>query len=266
MIIYLDIYIFKNIFFNFLLLYLTSYLIRKKTKWYRVLLASLLGCGYAVLALYSENIFQSSILKIIIGAGMLTITFGKKQVMNLVSSFFILAYFVAGLIASLLNVHEQLILIIFAVSAVIVFWIYQREKEKNQYYDIQIYFLEKEIELKAKLDTGNELKDSLFGDAVIVANEEKMKKELSEEIILIMNNERLKIPEQYQKRIKLISFQTISEEGIKIGIKLDKVIINLPEKQLENRAILILSDKVIKKCDVLIGFNLLEGCFEYETF
>lgn len=264
MIIYIDVYFFKNLIFNFLLLYLTKFLIRRKARWYRILLASLLGSVYAVLALYSEKIFESSLLKILMAVGMLMITFGKKQMMNTVTSFGVLVYLIAGIIASLLNVPEKIILLFFAISMLFLFWLYRRKKEESLCYEIHAYFMGREMDLMAKLDTGNELKDHLFGEAVIVANEEKIREELPEDLIAIMKNERLKIPAQYQNRMKLISFQTISGEGIKIGIKLDKIFLQMQGKAMENQAILVLSEQKIRNYDALIGPNLLEGCFEAE--
>lgn len=266
MIIYLDVYIVKNLFFNFLLLYLTSFLIRKKAKWYRLLLAALLGCVYAIVALYFKNIFHSTILKLGVGVLMLLITFGKREITYRMSTLFIIAYFVAGIIASLLHVQETIIMLFLAISACILFWLYHQINKKQEYYEMEAFFLGEEMELKAKLDTGNELRDSLFGEAVIVVSEEKAKKELNQELISIMKNERLKIPEQYQNRIKLISFQTIAEEGIKIGIRLDHVVIHLPDKNIENKAILILTNQKLKGYDALIGANLLENAYVCEEF
>jgi len=265
MIIYLDIYFLKNMFFNFLLLYLTSFLIRKKTKWYRLLVASFIGGIYAIGALYSESIFQSGILKIIVALIMLIITFGRKKLTNIMSSFFVLTYFIAGFISSILNVQSQIILIVFSISMFISYWYYQKQKKNQNYYEIEAYFLESEINLKAKLDTGNELKDSLFGDAVIVASEESVKKELEEDLLRVLKNERLEIPKQYQNKIRLITFQTISGQGIKIGIQLDRVILYSQKQKIENQAILILTDKNFKGYDALIGPNLIDGAYQYQN-
>ena len=157
---------------------------------------------------------------------MLAIVFGTKEIFIMLSSFFMLSYSTAGIIASILNVNTYLVMIIFAISMIIIFYLYKKNQSYNKYYEIYIKLLKNDIELLAMLDTGNQLRDSIFGDAVIVVSEEKIKNKIDDELIKILNNERLEIPEKYKNRIKLISFKTISEEGIKIGIKLDKVIIN----------------------------------------
>ena len=264
MTIYVDVYFLKNIIFNFLLLYLTSLIIRKKFRICRGIIASSIGGVYAICALYSISIFNSSILKIFISILMLIVTFGKKEVSIILSSFFVLTYSIAGIISSLLKVNSQMILIIFAISMIIIFYIYKRNQKHNEYYEISIKIIGREIELLAKVDTGNELKDSIFGDAVIIVSDEKIKNKLEEELIRILNNERLEIPDKYKNKIKLISFKTISDEGIKIGIKLDKILINKDDKNIESKAIMILSERKFRNYDALIGINLLEGGFEYE--
>lgn len=264
MTIYIDVYFLKNIIFNILLLYLTSLIIRKKFKLYRGIIAASIGGIYAIVALYSSNIFNSAILKILVSVIMLAITFGKKEVSVNLSSYFVLAYTIAGIIASLLNANSQVIMIMFALSTIIIFYLYKKNQRHNEYYEIYIELLPNEIELIAKLDTGNELRDSIFGDAVIVVSEERIKNKLDEELLEILNNERLEISDRYKNRIKLISYKTISGEGIKIGIKIDKVIISTENKNIESKAIMILSEKKFKNYDALIGNNLLEGGFEYE--
>lgn len=264
MIIYLDIYFLKNIIFNFLLIYLTSLIIRKKIKIHRVILAAIFGGGYAIVALFSYELFNSILLKIIISIIMLLITFGIKEVTNMLSSFFILAYSIAGIITSLLNVDDQIVMVIFAISMFLIFYSYRKKQIYNEYYEIEITLLQNEIGLIAKLDTCNELKDGIFGESVIVVSEQNIKNNLDKELIKVLKNEMLEIPDKYKNKIKLISFKTISERGIKIGIKLDKLIIYKNEKKYETNAIMILSERKFKNYDVLIGSNVLEGGFKYE--
>lgn len=264
MVIYVDIYFLKNIIFNFLLIYLTSLIIRKKFKIYRGIIASVIGGVYAICALYLTCVFDSAILKVLISVVMLIVTFGKKEVSIVLSSFLIITYFVAGMIASILNVNSQIILISFALFMIIIFYLYEQNQKRNSFYELYIEAFGKEIELVAKLDTGNELKDSIFGDSVIIVSEEKAKQIFDEKLIKVLNNEILEIPNIYKNKIKLISFKTISEEGIKIGVKLDNTLIDCGNKKIESKAIMILSKNKFKNYDVLIGNNLLEGGFEYE--
>lgn len=266
MTIYIDVYYLKNIIFNYLLIYLTSLIIRKKAKMYRIFIASSLGGIYAIFALYYPSVFNSIILKIIISTSMLCISFGPKELSVMISSFFTIAYSIAGIIASMLNVDNQVIMIAFAISISVVFYLHEKSKKHNEFYEIEIQLFKEEISLIAKLDTGNELKDSLFGSPVIVVSEEKVRDKLDDELIKILNNERLEIPDRYKNKIKLISFKTISGEGIKIGIKLDSVLICTENKQLKGNAIMIISERNFKQYDALIGKSLLEGGYEYENY
>ncbi len=265
MIIYVDVYFLKNIIFNFLLIYLTSILIRKEPSIYRIFLGATIGGVYAVFALFYPGMFNSLIVKIITSISMLWISFGIKQLNVVLSSFFTLAYLIAGITASILNINNQMVMIIFAFSIILIFCIYERNKKKNDFYDIEIQLYNNEINLKAKLDTGNELRDSLFGSPVIVVSEEKIKNRIDSELIKVLNNERLEIPDIYKNKIKLISFKTISGEGIKIGIKVDIELICEKNKYIKRKAIMILSERNFKNYDVLIGEGLLQGGFEYEN-
>lgn len=264
MVIYLDLYFLKNVIFNFLLIYLTSFIIRKKVKIYKMILAAIMGGIYAILAIYFQNIFNSAILKVIVSVWMLIISFGIKEITVNLCSFFTLAYIIAGVIASILKLNHQMIMLIFAISTIITFYEYRKNKKRKEYYEVNMEIMQNDIALIAKVDTGNELRDSIFGDAVIVVSEEKIKNEVEEDLIKILNNERLEIPDRYKNKIKLISYKTISGEGIKIGIKLDKFIIYTENKKIENRATMILTERKFKGYDALIGNSLLEGGLENE--
>ena len=266
MIIYLDMFFLKNTIFNGMLLYLTSFFIRKKVNIIKILIAAILGATYATLALCNQFIYEFTLLKILISVFMLIISFGMKNIKEMLSSFFVIAYIVAGVIGSLQCVNSQIIMLIFAISMMIIFYLYKNNQKNNDYYDLHIELQESEFDLMAKLDTGCNLCDSILGDAVIVVSEEKIKNKIENELIKILNNERLQIPDKYKNKIRLISFKTISGEGIKIGIKLDKVIIYEENKKIETKAVMILTERNFKKYDALIGRNLLEGGYEYENY
>lgn len=265
MIIYIDIYLIKNVIFNFLLIYLTSLLIRKKVKLYKVILASGIGGIYAVCALCSNEIFTSVFLKILTSVIMLIISFGFREVKNMLSSFFVVTYLVAGITTSILNVNNYIILLFFAITMVWIFYMYIKHQKHQKVYEMKLRVLSKEFEVIAKLDTGNELRDGLFGAPVIVLSEECARRELTEELIKILNNEKLEIPNEYKNKIKLISFETISGDGVKIGVKLDEVIIYEKDKDFVCKAVMILTERKFKGFDVLIGRNLLDGGIENEN-
>lgn len=265
MTIYIDVYFLKNLVFNFLLLYLTVLLRKRKAKIYMIFLASLIGSIYAIIALYHPVIFNSLFLKLLMSIIMLVITFGFKDIKIILSSFFTIAYILSGIISSIVNIKTQIITFLFAVAVLIFFYLYEKNKKYEEYYEIEIKVLEDEINLIAKLDTGNELKDSMFGTSVIVVEESKIKEKVDKELIKVLNNEILEIPEKYKNKIKLISFKTISGEGIKVGIKLDEVCIERENEQIESKAIMVLSKHSFKKYDALIGKELIEGGIRNEN-
>ena len=264
MTIYVEMYLLKNLFFNFILLSLTAFFIKRKIKIYRLFLAALFGVMYAIFALYNRELFESALGKGVIGIIMLCITFGRKEILNTTSSFFIISYFIAGCIASLLHVKHIEILIFFIIVSVVLFLYFQKERKRNLYYMIEVHILNKKITLKAKLDTGNELKDKLFGKSVIVVSEGNIREHLEKDMLSILKNETIEIPIKYENRIKMIAFRTITEESIKIGIKLDRVIIYMKEGIFENNAVLILTKEKFNGYDALIGLSLLEKAYQLQ--
>ena len=106
---------------------------------------------------------------------MLLIEFRKKEINYSICTLLIITYWIAGIIASILQVKGQIIMIAIACFSYILYFLYSKIEEKQKYYEIAVGFLGEEIPLKAKLDTGNELKDGLFGEPVIVISEEKAK-------------------------------------------------------------------------------------------
>ncbi len=263
MIIYLDVYFLKNFIFNFLLLCLTGTAIRKKIRWGHCVIASTVGAIYAVVVVYFENLFHWEILKIGVGVLMLLICFGKKEMRLFISSFFVLSYFIAGIIASFSFVNGKIMMAFLAIVTAGAFLKFQQKRSRQNDYEIKIKLLEKEVVLEAKLDTGNELRDSIFGTPVIVVEETIVKEIWGEELVKILNNERLAIPKVYQHRIKLISFHTVASEEVRVGIKLDGVTIEKGSKRLEGKAVMILTNAKMKDYQALIGNHLLEECFVY---
>lgn len=261
--IYVEFYLCKNIGFNFLLLVMTAYCLQKQkqVKWQRLLFASVIGALYAYLALFVPILFHSVLGKIAMGVGMIVIAFGKKEIATLISPFFVLAYLLAGILSSLWK-EENVALLLLAVSMIGWYVWQQRQKKRNHYYDLLAYFLGEEFHWKAKWDTGNELKDGIWGEPVIVLSEKKAKENFPETLYRILKNERLEIPKQYQSRIRLISFHTIAGEGMKVGIQLDSVMFQKGNTVYESKAIAMVADQTFFQYDALIGNPLLEKSYE----
>ena len=84
MIIYLDIVLIENMCMNYIILFATGYLLKLKLKHTRLLISSVLGGIYSILA-YTEvlEIYSNFILKIILSIVMVYIAYNAKNIKQL---------------------------------------------------------------------------------------------------------------------------------------------------------------------------------------
>lgn len=176
--IYLDYVFFINFLFDLILLFGISFLLKRNTKLFRILLGSLFG-GVTTFLLFlniSNSLFF--ILKIILGIIMLIITFNYKNIKYTIQNliYLMILSIVAGGLLYLINIevgYEHVGLIFFTngkslnifiliVIALLTIFIYIKinlkyKKEINLYYRVDIYQNNKVIKLNGYLDTGNNL-------------------------------------------------------------------------------------------------------------
>ena len=128
---------------------------------------------------------------------------------------------------------------------------------------------EKEINVKAMLDTGNMLKDPITKMPVVVIEKEKLNetlpKELLENIERILGGEKdcynYELDDEYVNKIKIIPFSSIGKQnGLMIGIKADEITIQGDEfKEYKNVIIGISPQKLSNNYSALFGLDLFEG-------
>ena len=99
MTIYLDVVLIENLCMNYIILFATGYLLKKKISHIRLILSGLLGGIYSILA-YIEvlEIYSNFILKIILSIVMVYIAYNSKTLKNILKEllFFYLTSFVFG--------------------------------------------------------------------------------------------------------------------------------------------------------------------------
>lgn len=136
---------------------------------------------------------------------------------------------------------------------------------KDMICKMQIIFEGKIVETKAFIDTGNLLKEPITGAPVVIVEEKVMKEILPTRLLQYMKNnlggdDERKIQE-YKNKIRAIPFMSLGKEnGMLIGIKVDKIIISgyIEEKIIKNVIVGIYNKKLSKNYNALIGLNLLE--------
>ena len=193
MTIYIDVILIENLIMNFIILYATGLVLKRKIKKVRLILASLLGAIYSLLTYISSfEIYTNIILKLILSILMVYIAFNAPNVKQIGKDLllFYLVSFVFGVaaFAFIYIIKPQDILMInglflvtyplktVVLGAIIAFIIViaafkivkSRFSTKDMYCKIKIRLNEKEIETNAMIDSGNLLKEPISNTPVII--------------------------------------------------------------------------------------------------
>lgn len=225
--IYIDVVLFINFMFDFLLLLGVSIILRRNVEFYKLLLGSFIGSLSILFLFLNINSFQLFLLKILISIAMLLTTFSYKNLRYTARNFFYLytLSIVLGGALYLLNIEfsykqEGLVffhnpfsinLIFLLIFSPIILYIYIKQIKKlknnyNQSYKVDIY-LTKDTMIRATgfLDTGNKLTDPYKKRPIILIDKRK--------IILDINQFKM-IP---------VPYKTIQEEGIIQCFQIDHI-------------------------------------------
>lgn len=299
MTIYVDVVLLENLCMNYIILFGTAYIIKIKIKQIRIILASLLGAVYAVLA-YAEifPMYANLITKIILSICMIYIAFNPKKIKGLIKElivFYLVSFALGGCAFALLYlVRPQDIFmkdgvyigtyplkiallggIVGFIITYIAFKVVKTRITKNEIiYKAVVNIRGKQLEINVLLDTGNMLKDPISGDSVIMIEKNKLNSIFPEKILnnidKILGGD-LESTEslEYRKRLRFIPFTSVGKQnGMLLGIKADSVtIITDVEEIINKRAIIGIYEKTFSKSGKysgLIGLDILERSEENE--
>ena len=300
MTIYVDIVLLENLCMNYIILFGTAYIIKIKVKHIRILLASLIGAVYAVLAYAGVfPIYANLITKIILSICMTYIAFNPKKLKGLIKElilFYLVSFALGGCAFALLYIvrpqdifmkngvyigtYPLKIALLGGITGFIITYvaikIVKTRITKNEIiYKAIIKIEEQEIEINVLLDTGNMLKDPISGDAVIMVEKNKLYKILPNEMLdntnkflggEFENAESL----EYRKRIRFIPFTSVGKQnGMLLGIKPDLVkIITDVDEIVNEKTIIGVYEKTFSKYGKysgLIGLDILERTEKVKT-
>ena len=163
MIIYLDVLLIKEMFFNFIIIFLTAKIINKKIKFIRLLLASLLGSLYSIFAiLINRNLFYNTFSNFICATLMNLIAFEKEDRCSFLKNiivFYLTTFVLGGLNLYTNNTSINVYMATLTVLCLIPLLIKQyKSKFKLDSYYGEIILNDQEEKLKVFIDTGNQLK------------------------------------------------------------------------------------------------------------
>ena len=295
MTIYIDVVLIENLLMNYIILFATGVILKIKINHIRLVLASLVGAIYTIIAYISNlRIYSNFFLKLILSVVIIYIAFNPKSVKKLCkfTLIFYLTSFVFGgaAFALIYIVKPQEILrnnglvlnsnslkVIF-ISAIVAFMIItigfkvvkNKISAKDMYCDIKIKLNHKEIETKAMIDTGNFLKEPITNTPVIVVEHTLLYNCIPKEILNhlgnILGGDFSEIPknikEEYMPRLKVIPFSSLGKQnGMLLGIKAEEVVIkNEEESKIKENVIIGIYNKSLTKRGeyrALLGIELM---------
>lgn len=224
--IYLDYVFIINFFFDFLLLYGTSKILKKVLSLKRLLLGSITGTLTILFLFISLSSFELFLLKIILSTIIILVTFGKKDLFKNLTYFYLLSiilggtlylfditisYKNTGLIFTKNGYILNIVLIILSTPIIIYLYVKEHLSYKttlSNKYNIEIYINDQKYILEAILDTGNTLTDPYKKRPVILIDKEISYK---------------------RKKIIYVPYKALNTEGVVPCIIPDKVTINNKE-------------------------------------
>lgn len=303
MTIYLDIILCENLLMNYIILFATYVIIKPKTKHpqIRIILSSLLGSIYAIIVyLNILSIYTNLLAKITLSVVMVYIAFAPpnvKQLLKQILIFYLVSFIFGGCTFALIyflkpeNVEMKngvfvgiYPIRVGLIAGVIAFIITQiafkinksKLNNKNTFIEIELYNKNKMTKARALLDSGNMLKEPISQKPVIVVEKTTLSKIIPEEVLdyiekIVGGDDQEKNEmQEYLSKIRMVPFMSLGKEnGMLIGIRLDKIKINTEDIRLEKENIIagIYEKKLTKdnKYNALIGLNLLEGEQENES-
>lgn len=295
MTIYIDIVLIENLIMNYIILFTTAVVLKIKVNHIRLILASLLGAGYSIIAYMGIiKVYSSIILKIILSVLIIYIAFNPQNIKKMCKDlllFYLVSFVFGGAAFALIYIIKPQNILMknglflgtytlktVMLGAVVAFCIIigafaiikNKISKKDMFCEIEILINQKKIKTKAMIDTGNMLKEPITNVPVIVVEHillySCMPKEILNNLKEIMGGDFKNIPcdiqEKYTSKLKLIPFSSLGKQnGMLIGIRPEyvKVITDEQEKINKNVIIGIYEKSLTKKGEyqALIGIELL---------
>ena len=284
----------ENLFMNYIILFATAVINKVEIKLIRILLSSILGSIYAVVS-YTNILsnFTGVIIKILLSIAMIYIAFkpeGVKRFIKQLLIFYLATFTFGGVAFALLYfVKPGEILIengiyigtypikiallggiVGFVIITIAFNLIKGKLSKNDMFcNIHVYINSKRKDMISMIDTGNLLKEPITGMPVVIVEKEELidiiPMEILNNIDKIINGDidDIKNIEQYISKFRVIPFNSLGKQnGLLLGIKADKIIVDYDENKIEHNNIIIgVYEKKLCKNDsykALIGLDLLD--------
>ena len=281
MTIYVDVVLLENLCMNYIILFGTGYIIRLKIKHLRILLSSLIGAIYAILAYAGIfPMYANIFVKIVLSICMVYIAFYPKNIKGMVKElivFYLVSFALGGCAFALLYIVKPQDIfmkdgvyigtypikiallggIVGFIVTYIAFKVVKTRMTKNELiYDMVIKIKDKELTTKVMLDTGNMLKDPISNMPVVLVEKSILYPILPKELLENSKNilggdfkENEDINNEYRTRLRIIPFTSVGKQnGMMLGIKVDEIkIITDVDEVINDNAIICVYEKEFSK-------------------
>lgn len=295
MTIYIDVVLIENLLMNYIILYATGIVMKIKMKVVRLLLASLIGAVYSIVAYISTfEIYSNIILKFILSIIIIYVAYNPqtaKKMWKELMAFYLVSFVFGGAAFALIYIVKpqeilmknglflgtyplKTVLLGAVVAFILIITVFAIAKnkiaKKDMFCDIKFKLNGKEIKTKAMIDTGNLLKEPITNTPVVVVEHtllyDCMPKEILNHLEDILGGDFKKVPEEirlkYISKLKLIPYSSLGKQnGMLLGIKPDFLVIQEEEnEEKKDNIILGIYNKSLTKRGeyrALLGIELL---------
>lgn len=273
MTIYIDIVLIENLIMNYIILLATGIIAKEKIKHIKLILASLLGAIYTLIAYVNIlEIYTNFALKILLSILIVYIAYNPQNVnkmWKMLLLFYLTSFAFGGAAFALIYIVKpqdilmknglflgtyplKTIILGTAIAFGIIITAFSIVKskitKKDIIYDIEIKMNNKLIKTKALVDTGNMLKEPISNMPVVVIERVLLyncvPKEILNNLESIMGGDFAKVPDRIQKeyisKLKLIPFASLGKSnGMLIGIKPEYLKIIKKDETIEEKNIIL---------------------------
>lgn len=273
MTIYIDIVLIENLIMNYIILLATGIIAKEKIKHIKLILASLLGAIYTLIAYVNIlEIYTNFALKILLSILIVYIAYNPQSVnkmWKMLLLFYLTSFAFGGAAFALIYIVKpkdilmknglflgtyplKTIILGTAIAFGIIITAFSIVKskitKKDIIYDIEIKMNNKLIKTKALVDTGNMLKEPISNMPVVVIERVLLyncvPKEILNNLESIMGGDFEKVPDRIQKeyisKLKLIPFASLGKSnGMLIGIKPEYLKIIKKDETIEEKNIIL---------------------------
>lgn len=259
---YGDVLFFVNFSMDYLTLFVTAKLLRRKLSYLRLAAAAAIGAIYGVAACFFEFalIFQIAI-NIVIAVLICMISFGRRKLMPCCALFYGSGCFLGGVMTAIFSMMNSIsgtqtvfvdgsyrtvsgeiplgwtavVAVITAITAVLGGQ-YKNRKQQLPEAEISVFLGEKEIKFNGIFDSGNLLTEPMTNKPVIIMNEKTffcciptvLQAFYADDDITKLSE----LPSQYIKTVKLIPSESIGGSRMLKGFVPDKITVNGIERDV----------------------------------